>query len=130
MNLVHKIVRRLLRDDEVEFSRNRNYEAYEDPKVKRALRIFRHLRSIEEDLLAAGEDAVRLRAVERDDGRVVVRLHYPAGDAERTSYLTESEWRLLLESDRVHERLRKLLDDAPEQTQNRLEPENGVSLEA
>lgn len=130
MNLVHKIVRRLLRDDEVDFSRNRNYEAYEDPKVKRALRIFRHLRSVEEDILAAGDDAVEVRAVERDDGRIVVRLHYPSGHAERTSYLTESEWHLLLESERVHDRLRKLLDDASEQTQNKLTSENALSIEA
>lgn len=118
MNLVHKIVRRLLRDDDVNFSRNKNYEAYEDAKVKRALRIFRHLRSVEDDILAANEGSVELRAVEQEDGRVVVRLHYPAANGERTSFMTVSEWKLLLESDRITDTLRVLLDDAPTATQD------------
>lgn len=110
MDLTHKIVRRLLRDDDVEFSRNKNFDAYEDPMVKRALRIYRHLRSVEDDLLAAEGGDVTLEAVEREDEQVVVRLSYPAGNARRDSFVTEEEWELLLESERVSGILNRLLD--------------------
>jgi hypothetical protein len=111
MDLTHKIVRRLLRDDDVDFSRNKNFDAYEDPMVKRALRIYRHLRSVEEDLLAAEHGDVTLEAVEREDETVVVRLSYPAGNARRESFVTEQEWQLLLESEHVHEILERLIAD-------------------
>lgn len=122
MDLTHKIVRRLLRDDDVQFSRNRNFEAYEDPRVKRALRIFRHLRSVEEDLLEvepAGE--VDLEAVERDRGRVVVRLRFGEGRGRRISFLSPAEWELLLENERVTRILRGLLDHATKETRQMIE---------
>src|SRR5690606_30559725 len=78
MDLTYKIVRRLLRDQEVGFSRNQNFDAYEDPRVQRARRIFRHLRSVENDLLkiAPGDPqaSVELDALERDAQRIVIRL--------------------------------------------------------
>lgn len=120
MDLTHKIVRRLLRDDDVSFSRNKNFEAHEDAMVKRAVRIYRHLRSIEDDLLAAESGAVELEAVHLDDPQVTVRLSYPSSGAQRESFLTAQEWDLLLESDRVAETLRRLLDEASTETQNRL----------
>lgn len=120
MDLKYKIVRRLLRDDDVDFSRNRNFEAYEDPMVKRAVRIYRHLRSVEADLLAAGEGPIELKAVEESGDGVVVRLTYPAGRGHRESYLTQREWRLLLESERVSAILLRLLDDASLSTRERL----------
>ena len=121
MDLTHKIVRRLLRDDEVEFSRNKNFEAYEDPRVKRALRIYRHLLSVEADLLEAGPDGgVELEAVERNKGRVVVRLTFADGRGRRISYVSPREWSLLLESQRVSEILEQLTGDAPEGTQTTL----------
>lgn len=120
MNLIHKIVRRLLRDDDVNFSRNKNYAAYEDAKVKRALRIFRHLRSVEDDILAAREGSVEIRAVEHQDGRVVIRLHYPSGKGRRTSFMTAGEWKLLVESDRITDTLSDLLKEAPRSTKERM----------
>lgn len=122
MDLTHKIVRRLLRDDEVGFSRNQNFEAYEDPRVKRAMRIFRHLRSVEEDLLEVepgGE--VELDAIEREEGRVAVRLVFGDGRAHRVSFLTPSEWELLLENDRVTNILRGLLDRATKEARETIE---------
>lgn len=120
MNLTHKIVRRLLRDDDVSFSRNKNFEAHEDAIVRRAVRLYRHLRSIEADLLAAGLGEVRLEAVEHGASRVTVRLRYPASGGRRESYLSEQEWDLLMESSRIAEILRQLLDEASVETQNRL----------
>ena len=114
MDLTHKIVRRLLRDDDVAFSRNKNFEAFEDPRVQRALRIFRHLRSVEDDLLAVGgsDGAVRLEGVDRHGDQVTVRLVFAERRGHRVSYLTASEWLLLLENDRVSDILRSLIDGA------------------
>jgi hypothetical protein len=119
MDLTYKIVRRLLRDREVDFSRNKNFEAYEDDKVKRALRIARHLQSIETDILSS-ENNVRLDALAKEDGRVVVKLSYASGNGRRISYLSEGEWLLLLESSKVTETLKRLLDEAEPDTQKRI----------
>lgn len=121
MDLTFKIVRRLLRDDDVDFSRNRNFEAYEDPMVKRAVRIYRHLRSVEDDLLAAGDGPIELEAVEETGEGVVVRLTYAAGKGHRESYLTRREWQLLLESERVSAILARLLADASQATRDHLD---------
>jgi hypothetical protein len=120
MDLTFKIVRRLLRDDEVGFSRNQNFEAYEDPKVKRAVRIYRHLSSVEEDLLELGGN-VELEAVERDEGRIIIKLSFAEGNGRRVSFLTPREWGLLLENERVTDILVELTDEAPEHTRSMLE---------
>ena len=113
MDLTYRIVRRLLRDDEVQFSRNRNFEAYEDPQVKRAMRLYRHLRSLEEDLLALGEDdSVDLETVERSEDKVTVKLVFSEQKGRRISYLDPREWELLLESDEVSGILRELVEEA------------------
>lgn len=103
----------------MDFSRNKNFEAYEDEKVKRALRIARHLQSIETDILSS-ENNVRLDALAKEDGRVVVKLSYASGNGRRISYLSEGEWLLLLESSKVTETLKRLLDEAEPDTQKRI----------
>lgn len=117
MDLTYKIVRRLLRDDDVDFSRNKNFEAYADPTVERAVRIYHHLESIERDLLALGPggDAL-LERVDRDDDRVVLKLTFADGDARRVSYLTRKDWKLLLEDHRVSEQLESLAEEADPET--------------
>ena len=123
MDLTYKIVRRLLRDDEVGFSRNKNFDAYEDPTVQRAVRIYHHLDSIEEDLLelAPGGDVI-LDAVDRgSDDRLAVKLTFGDSEAKRVSYLKPREWALLLENDRVSSILRELLEDADEHTRQVIE---------
>ncbi len=113
MDLTYRIVRRLLRDDDVQFSRNRNFEAYEDPQVKRAMRLYRHLRSLEEDLLALGEgDKVDLETVERREDQVTVKLVFSEQKGRRISYLDPREWELLLENERVSGILRGLMERA------------------
>ena len=128
MDLTYKIVRRLLRDREVDFSRNRNFEAYEDPNVKRALRIARHLQSVERDLLAADGEDVTLQAVEQDDAQVVVRLAYRSGNGRRVSFLTPQEWQLLLESERIRAVLERLFDATPMETQNKI-PRDALAMD-
>jgi hypothetical protein len=125
MDLTHKIVRRLLRDDEVGFSRNKNFDAYEDPKVQRAVRIYHHLESIEEDLLelAPGGDVI-LEAVDQQQGpdeTLALKLTFADSDARRVSFVKPKEWALLLENDRVASILRELVEEADEQTRQVIE---------
>ena len=71
------------------FSRNRHFLALSSPEGRRAVRIARHLRSIERDL-EAGWPA----RAERRDGRVLVTVAYRGGSRE--AWLSGSEYRMLL----------------------------------
>jgi hypothetical protein len=82
-----------LREDP-RFSRNRYFLALSSPEGRRALRIHRHLRSLERDL-AAGSAAT----VTPDDGRVRLTLRGRRGS--RTAWLTRAEFRLLCGSPAV-----------------------------
>lgn len=119
MDLTYKIVRRLLRDDDVKFSRNQNFEAFEDARVQRAVRIYRHLRSLEHDLLALqGADAkARLETVDNNGEQMTVRLSFSEHNGFRISYITRREWLLLLENERVSAILLELIDQASDDTQ-------------
>ncbi len=92
-DFVERVVQRLRQD--AAFSRNRHYLALSSPEGRRALRIHRHLRSIERDL-ARG---FRLRVEEQEEHRV--RLVLEAQGARRTAFLTGSEFQLLCESPAV-----------------------------
>ena len=83
---VERVVRRLR--EEPGFSRNRHFLAFSSPEGQRALRIHRHLRSIERDL-SRGSSA----EVDRTEGRVKLTLRSRAG--LRTAFLTLPEYRLL-----------------------------------
>ncbi len=76
------------------FSRNRHTLALSSPEGRRALRIHRHLRSLERDL-AAGVAASVARDAER------VRLTLRTARASRTAWLTRAEFRLLCDSPAV-----------------------------
>lgn len=76
------------------FSRNRYFLALSSPEGREALRIHRHLRSIERDL----ESGLAATAV-REAGRV--RVDLAGGRTRRTSYLTGAEFRLLCQSPTV-----------------------------
>ena len=120
VDLVYKVVQRLLRDDDVGFSRNRNFEAYEDPTIRQAARIFRHLKSVEDNLLASPEGQVRIEAVEQRSTKMVIRLTFLASETRRISYLNGREWELLLANGRVAEILREALDATPDETRYKL----------
>jgi len=97
-NLIDKIVERLYRR-EVAFSRNKNFEAYRDPNVRRAARIYRHLKSVEADLLAHGETGtVELVLESRDDRAARIRLSIESLECKRTAYLRPFELALLREN--------------------------------
>ncbi len=86
---VERVVRRLR--EEPGFSRNRHYLAFSSPEGRRALRIHRHLRSIERDL----SDGSRA-SVEVGDDRV--RLTLRSKSAQRTAWLSRDEFRILCTS--------------------------------
>ena len=88
-DFVERVVRRLR--DGRGFSRNRHYATFSSPEGKRALRIHRHLRSIEWDLSRGSRVSV-----EREAARVRLTLRSKGG--LRTAYLTEAEFRLLCTS--------------------------------
>jgi len=73
------------------FSRNRHFLALSSPEGRRAVRIHRHLRSLESDL----ERGHSVR-VERHDERVCITVHYRSG--RRVAWLTPGEFRLLCTS--------------------------------
>lgn len=77
-------------------SRNVAFEAYEDERFARAVRIYQYLVSVRDHLveLLGAEDEVQISAVQEDD-RVVVRVRYQHGQLRRTAYLRPEEWRLL-----------------------------------
>ena len=102
MESIYELVRAFLREGEAAFSRNKNFEAYRDERVQRAVRIFRHLRSVREDLLSVGEGEVRLEGIDDNgDGSVSVRLTWEGAQTRRTSVLSELEWHLLMEDERL-----------------------------
>ncbi len=121
MDLTYRIVRRLLREDEVGFSRNRHFEAYEDRAVQRAVRLYRHLRSLEKDLLRLEDpQEAKLVALVEDEEEVTVRLVFAEEESRRTSYLSRKEWQLLLENERVSAILHDLLEQADPSTRRAL----------
>jgi hypothetical protein len=91
-DFVTRAVQRLREDPG--FSRNRYYLALSSPEGRRALRIHRHLRSLERDL-AAGSAATIAREAER------VRLTLRGRRGSRTAWLTRAEFRLLCGSPAV-----------------------------
>ncbi len=88
-DFVARVIRRLRQ--EPGFSRNRHFLAFSSPEGKRALRIHRHLRSIENDLSRGCE-----ASLERTPDRVALTLR--SKSSVRTAWLTEDEFRILCTS--------------------------------
>ena len=88
-DFVARVVQRLR--EEPGFSRNRHFLAFSSPEGRRALRIHRHLRSIERDL-SRGSQAV----VDREPQRVRLTLRSRAG--VRMAWLSPDEFQLLCTS--------------------------------
>jgi hypothetical protein len=95
-DFVIRAVERLREDPR--FSRNRHYLALSSPEGRRALRIHRHLRSLERDL-AAGAHATVAREQDR------VRLTLRGARGSRVAWLTRAEFRLLCAAPGVRETL-------------------------
>jgi hypothetical protein len=103
-----ELVRRMRRDD---FSRNRNYDAFEvaDGGGSRARRLWRYLRSLERDLAANAERigaGVSLRIEPHDEGGRRITIEVPEVRMRRTAYVSAEEYALL----RDHPDARRVLD--------------------
>lgn len=90
MDFVERAVLRLR--EQPGFSRNRHFQAFSSPEGRRALRIHRHLRSLER----AVEDAATAVEVVKDGDRV--RLTLIGARFRRVSWLSAGEFRLLCTS--------------------------------
>ncbi|HTP28039.1 MAG TPA: hypothetical protein VMK12_20600 [Anaeromyxobacteraceae bacterium] len=86
---VERVVQRLR--EEPGFSRNRHFMTFSSPEGRRALRIHRHLRSIEQDLTRASSTRVE----KTEDG---VRLTLRSKSGLRMAWLSEPEFRILCTS--------------------------------
>jgi len=86
---VERAVRRMREDRG--FSRNRHFLALSSPEGRRAVRIHRHLRSLEHDL-GKGLPA----RVEQSDDRITITVRFRSGT--RVARLTASEFRILCTS--------------------------------
>lgn len=103
----YDIVRRFF-EDGPPASRNLAFEAYQDERFARAVRIYHYLVSVRDhllELLGAHED-VEVSAAHEGE-RIRLRVRYQRGQLRRTAYLKPEEWTLL----REEPRLRALLPD-------------------
>lgn len=82
---------------EPKVSRNRNYDAFRDPRFRAALALDRRLRALLQTLLRARRDGGRLFVEHGErDGRRAVRLKLELARGRQASVLFESEWRVFL----------------------------------
>jgi hypothetical protein len=105
MRDTYDIVRDFFRDG-APASRNQAYDAYQDPRFARAVRIYQYLVSVREqvlELLERGGD-VEVEVVSEPD-QVVLQVRYaqddPRGELRRTAYLKPEEWELLRSEPRL-----------------------------
>ena len=105
MRDAYDIVRGFFRDGPPA-SRNLAYEAYEDPRFARAVRIYQYLVSVRDHLLELLErgEGVQIDIVNERE-HVVLRVRYarddPRGELRRTAYLKPEEWELLRSEPRL-----------------------------
>ncbi len=102
-SFVQRLLERL-REDRA-FSRNRHYLALSSPEGKRALRVHRHLRSLERDLSRDGVAATVTREAER------IRLTLRGRRLERTAWLTRDEFEVLCGNPEVRRALGVVEDE-------------------
>jgi hypothetical protein len=102
-SFLQRLLQRLRQDRA--FSRNRHFQALSSPEGKRALRIHRHLRSLERDLSRDGVNATVTREAER------IRLTLRGTRLERTAWLSQAEFRVLCGNPEVRRVLGVLGDE-------------------
>lgn len=110
---VRRLVERLC-DPSAPLSRNRHFQTFETPEGKAAMRIFRRLRGLRQDLLTCV----------REGGQASCTLTGPEGErrmeltltrikGQRISMIDEAEWELLLRLPGVAEALALPGSDGP-----------------
>lgn len=101
-----RLVELLVLDDRSEkggqtLTRNRHFSTFETAEGRRALKISRHLRSVERDLIAQIEQGNAPRITCKRNGKeiVSVEVEYRAVKGRRTAYLTRDEFEILLRNE-------------------------------
>lgn len=77
-----------------------------DPRMKKALGIFRHLRALEDDILTAGQACVTFGKSGESD-RTSVTIVSPTFHCSRVAYLSAREMALLMRNRRVSRAVRQ-----------------------
>lgn len=88
--LLYKMVERMLRQRNA-LSRNRNFEAFNEPRLRNATRIVRHLRALEHDVLRFGIHDL----APHPDGRWRLEIQVGSVNARRVAWLEPRELELL-----------------------------------
>lgn len=101
MNTVYEVVAMLRREGR-SLSRNRNYDLFEHPLARRALKVHHHLRRLEQDLLRHARSCrLRLRPAHADPLRSVIEMEVPALRLKRRIYLEAEELAFLRENPKI-----------------------------
>ncbi len=104
--LMYRMVERML-TDRGSFSRNKNFEAFNDPRLGRATRIVRHLRSLQNDLLLSdGAGGVK---VEVEGHKVRLEIARPEVRSVRVAYINRDELSLMCLNPRIRTMMEGLL---------------------
>ena len=97
--LLYLIVRRIL-DDQTPFSRNQNFEAYNDALVRQARRIATFLERVSQSVLSMQGSEHRLHVLRRTSGgEIVLGIHGERVRFEHT--LNPNQWQVLRAQRRV-----------------------------
>jgi hypothetical protein len=91
------------------FSRNRNFDAFAsaDADAARARRLWRFLRSLEQDLATVERHGLQITVEPADDGKRRITIWVPQVRLHRTAVLSAEEYALL----REHPDARAVLDE-------------------
>lgn len=111
MNLTYQIVRALFQNDSMVISRNKAFESFGDPVVRRAVRLHRLLRSVEVALLGIEVEHLLCFHVRSEENNIVI--HWCCDNSviksSRTATLPQPEWDLLMERDDVAKKVAALI---------------------
>lgn len=104
---LYTIVERLRAQPVQEGSRNKKMYNFSDPTALRALRIHRHLRALESDILEHGKKRTVSLSTDENSDQIVISIRNEEVHCCRVAYLSPREFRLLRQNRKVANVLRK-----------------------
>ncbi|NMB76778.1 MAG: hypothetical protein GYA21_16800 [Myxococcales bacterium] len=103
---LYSIVERL-REQTKDSSRNKQFFNFTDPVALRALRIHRHLRALEEEILDSTTKRTITICFDPRSGRIVLNIRNDEIHCSRVAYLTQEEYTFLRRNRDIARKLRK-----------------------
>ncbi len=103
---LYSIVERL-REQTKDSSRNKQFFNFTDPVALRALRIHRHLRALEEEILDPTTKRTITICFDPRSGRIVLNIRNDEIHCSRVAYLTQEEYTFLRRNRDIARKLRK-----------------------